>query len=133
MGCSLVWVDHAILGQTITKGHGLLFSVGFSCHFGSNHYKRAWVAHVILGQTSSNSHGLLFSVCCSCYFGSNHYKWALVTLYSGLLMPFWLKPVQKGGSLVWVTHVNLGQCYSNRNGLLFSVGWSYHFGSKHYK
>ena len=43
MGCSSVWVAHAILGQTIANSLGLLFSV----------------AHAILGQTITNMHGLL--------------------------------------------------------------------------
>ena len=73
IGCSSVWVTHAILGQnyikrtwvalqcgllmpiwvkTILKRHGLLFSMGCSSCFGSNYYKKdvgcssVWVAHV---------------------------------------------------------------------------------------
>ena len=156
IGCSLVWVAHCILVQSITNRHGLLFSVGCSCHFGSNQFKwtwvalqcgllllfvvkplqmgmgcsLVWVAHAILGQTSSNGHGLLFSVSCSCHFGSNHYKWVWVALQYGLLMPFWVKPVQMdmGCSLVWVAHAIWGQTITNRHGLLFSMGCSCHFG-----
>ena len=85
MGCSLVWVAHAILGQTITIVYGLLMpfwvkpvqmdmgcslvwvahvflvkslQIGMGCSL-------VWVAHMILSQTSSNDHGLLFSMSCS--------------------------------------------------------------------
>ena len=80
MGCSLVWVAHAILGQTITIVHGLLMpfwvklvQMGMGCSL-------VWVAHSILGQTFTNGYGLLISVGCSCHFGLNQFKWTYVAL-----------------------------------------------------
>ena len=157
MGCSSVWVTHAILSQNhikwtwvalhhgllklfwvkpIQKGCGLLFIVGCSCHFGSNQYKwtwvalqcgllmpfwvqpiqmdmgcsLVWVAHAILGPICTNEHGLLFSVGYSCNLGSNQLKWTWVALQCGLLIQFWVKPVQMdmGCSSVWVAHAILG-------------------------
>ena len=107
MGCSSVWVTHAYLGQTSTNGHGLLFSVGYSCPFGSNQYK--W-------------HVLLFSLGYSCHFGSKSYQkdmgcssvWVAhahlgqniikktwVALQFGLLKLFWVKPLQIGCGLLF--------------------------------
>ena len=149
--------------KTIQKEHGLLFSVGCSSYFGSNQYKfsmgcsSVWVTHAYLGKTSTNGHGLLFSVGYSCPFGSNQHKWTWVALQCGLLMPILVKPAQMdmgcssvrvahaylgqtsmngyvmGCSAVWVTHAILVQNHTKVHGLLFSVGYSYPFGSKQYQ
>ena len=60
---------HAILGQTITIGHGLSnrYKMGMGCSL-------VWVAHAILGQTITNGHGLLFSLGCSCHLGLYQFK-----------------------------------------------------------
>ena len=106
MGYSSVWVAYAILGQSSMNRHGLLFSLGYSCH---------------LGQTRMNGHGLLFSLGCSCHFGPKPYQkdmgcssvWVAHAHFvqnnikrHGLLMPFWVKPVRidMGCSSVCVTH-----------------------------
>ena len=78
--------------KTISKGHGLLFSVGCSCPFGSKHYQKdmgcssAWVAQAVLGQTITNSIGcgLLFSMGCSCQ-NTLLYQYTEPTLIAGLL------------------------------------------------
>ena len=44
LGCSLVLVAHVHLGQTITNGHGLLFCLSCSCHFGIKQFKQKSVA-----------------------------------------------------------------------------------------
>ena len=121
MGCSLVcgllkpfwsnnykraWVAHANLCQIITNGHGLLFSMSCSFHFGSNQFKWIQVAlqcellmpHQV--KQDKMEMELLFSVGYSGHFRPDHYKKAWVAL----------------------------QC-----GLLFSVGCSCYFGSNHYK
>ena len=162
MGCSSVWVAHPILGPTstnsqwvalqcgllilfrvkaISKGHGLLFSVGYSCPFGSNQHKLTWVAlqcgllmpiwvkpvqmdmgcssvwvtHAHLGQTRTNSMGCSSVWVTHAILGQNHIKRTWVALQCGLLMPIWVKTLSK------------------RHGLLFSVGCSSCFGSNHYK
>ena len=80
-------------------------------------------------------HGLLFSVGYSCPFGSNQHKWTWVALQWGLLMPIWVKPEQ----IAWVA-LQFGllmpfwvKIISKGHGLLFSVGCSCPFGSKHYQ
>ena len=103
---------------------------------------------LVLGPTHSY---LLFSLGCSCLFGSNQYKWTWVTLKCGLLMLFWVKPVQMdmGCSSAWVSEAILVKNNSKRTwvalqcgllilfwvqpvqilyGLLFSVGYSCLFG-----
>ena len=58
VGCSSLWVAHAILGQTSTNRHELLFSLGYSCHFESKPYQMdmgcssSWVTQAVLGQTN---------------------------------------------------------------------------------
>ena len=157
MGYSLVWVAHARLNQTNSKW--------------------TWVAHANLGQTSTNGLGMLFSLGCSSCFGSKQYKknmgcssvWVAqavlgqtitkrmwVALQCGLLILFWVQPVQilngllfsvgcsyylgskpyqkdMGCSSVWVTHAHLGQTSTNGHWLLFSVGYSCLFWSNQHK
>ena len=90
-------VAHVNLGQTIINGHGLLFYLSCSCHFGINQFKQMsvalkcrlllsiWVkpleidlgcsiAWDALGQTITNDYGLLFDV--------------------GLLMSIWVKSLE---------------------------------------
>ena len=88
MGCSSVWVTHAYFGQTSTNGHGLLFSAGCSCLFGSNQYE--WICH-----------GLLCSLGYSCHFGSKSYQSSWVALQCGLLIPFWVKTIPKRHGLLF--------------------------------
>ena len=129
--CSLLSVANVNLGQTIINGHGLLFYLSCSCHFGINQFKQmsvalkcrllmsiwvkpleidmscsiAWDAHVYLGQTITNDYGLLFDV--------------------GLLMSILVKSLEIDMGCL-VAHVHLGQTIRNRHGLL---GCSYLYGS----
>ena len=106
LGCSIPWDAHVYLGHTITNDYGLLFNVGCSCQFGSNHYKLIWVvllyellmsfwvlsiqtklgcslvlvAHVHLSQTIRNRLELLFCLSCSCHFGIKQFNQKSVAL-----------------------------------------------------
>ena len=125
MGCSSVWVAHAILGQNHIKRIwvalqcGLLMPILFKTILKGMGYSSVWVAYAILGQSSMNRHGLLFSLGYSCHLGqtrmNGHIKRTWVALQCGLLMPIWVKTILK------------------RHGLLFSMGCSSCFGSNYYK
>ena len=90
-----------------------------------------------LGQPLWKLHGLLFSVGCSYNFGTNPYKKNIgcssVRVAHAYLGQTSMNGYVMGCSAVWVTHAILVQNHTKVHGLLFSVGYSYPFGSKQYQ
>ena len=81
LGCSLVWVAHAILDQTIANGDGLLMTFWVKLVQMDMGCSLVWVAHAILGQNCT--------------------KRTWVALQYGLLKLFWVKLLQKGCGLLF--------------------------------